>query len=349
MSDSSAVEAQARIHHAYFLGLQLAVNAEYGAEITGEWIYRLFRQQHDQYFLASFNKLGLEHLPHAVACARYHVLSNSIGGVPVEYAEESSTKAWVRFRYPRWMFAGPTICGVPKESGRGFLNGWYARNGISLNNPRLGFVCVSEDVTGEFGFCGYFKEFDRELSDEERLQFAKDERPPPFNANEQPDLPQGNWSEERLAKANRNYAVAYVKNGITTLSAIVGSKAAQQLGGRSARLIGLQYYAELAELIGATDGDYIASAEFLEQMFRGMDDEVLRIPTLNESSVTVKQSTLRIVNGLSGQDREDLLSCWIELWRGTVDAHRRFKTLRVDIADDVIKWIIADQVTDQHD
>ena len=50
--------------------------------------------------------LGLDGQPHAVACAKYHVLSNRIGGVAVEYMEESTTKAWVRFRYPRWMYDG---------------------------------------------------------------------------------------------------------------------------------------------------------------------------------------------------------------------------------------------------
>ena len=111
-----AIEAQATLHHAYFLGLQLMVTQQHGPEIAGEWTFQLFRRQHEQYFLSSFNKLGLSDLPDAVACAKYHVLANTVGGVPVEYAEESSTKAWVRFRYPRWMFGGPTICGVSVES-----------------------------------------------------------------------------------------------------------------------------------------------------------------------------------------------------------------------------------------
>ena len=88
-------------------------------------MFRLFRQQHEDKFLSSFAKLGLDGLPHAVACARYHVLSNGIGGVAVEYMEESDTKAWVRFRYPRWMVDGAAICGVPPEASRGSRRGWY--------------------------------------------------------------------------------------------------------------------------------------------------------------------------------------------------------------------------------
>ena len=47
-------------------------------------------------------------------------------GVAVEYMEESDAKAWVRFRYPRWMYDGPAICGMPIEASRG----GFARNGV---------------------------------------------------------------------------------------------------------------------------------------------------------------------------------------------------------------------------
>ena len=49
-------------------------------------MFRLFRKQHEEKFLSSFSKLGLDGLSDAVACAKYHVLSNGMGGVAVEYA-----------------------------------------------------------------------------------------------------------------------------------------------------------------------------------------------------------------------------------------------------------------------
>jgi hypothetical protein len=109
----AAIVAQAELHHQLLLGLELMVATREGPQVVGDWMFRLFRRQHEDKFLSSFSKLGLDGLPHAVACARYHVLSNSIGGVGVEYIEESDRKAWVRFRYPRWMFDGAAICGVP--------------------------------------------------------------------------------------------------------------------------------------------------------------------------------------------------------------------------------------------
>lgn len=127
MSDSHAISAQAELHHQYFIGLQLMVAVEESRSTVYDWMFRLFRRQHEEKFLSSFDKLGLRGLPDAIACAQYHALSNSLGGVAVEYMEESASKAWVRFRYPRWMYSGAAICGIPVEASRGFLYGWYGR------------------------------------------------------------------------------------------------------------------------------------------------------------------------------------------------------------------------------
>ena len=271
--ENSAIQAQADLHHQYFLGLQLMVAVEESKQTVFDWMFRLFRKQHEEKFLSSFSKLGLDGLPDAVACAKYHVLSNGMGGVAVEYMPESDTKAWVRFRYPRWMYAGPAICGIPMEAGRGFLHGWYAQNGVSLENPRLGFVCVSEDVTGQFGLCGYFKEYDRDLSPDERLIFAPDERTPLYDAEAQPIPPQSEWNELRLLKANRNYAVEYIRNGIAALIEVVGEARAEALAARAARLTGLQHYSVMAAATGAVDGGVEDAARFLVGMFSGMGDK----------------------------------------------------------------------------
>lgn len=74
-SDYAAMSAQAELHHQYLLGLELMVAANERPEVVGEWMRRLFRRLHEEKFLSSFRKLGLEGLPDAVACARYHTLS----------------------------------------------------------------------------------------------------------------------------------------------------------------------------------------------------------------------------------------------------------------------------------
>lgn len=339
---NSAIEAQAVMHHQYFLGLQLMVATTKGPAVVGDWMFQLFRRQHEEKFLSSFEKLGLSDLPHAVASARYHVLSNSMGGVSVEYMAESDTKAWVRFRYPRWMYDGAAICGIPVEASRGFLRGWYAQNGVSLGNPRLGFVCVSEDMTGQFGLCGYFREFDHNLTEDERLQFAPDETPPPYRAEDQPAPPDTQWSEERLAKANRNYAMEYIRNGMQALVSVIGADEARALSVRAARLIGLQTYQHLAGMVDGRDGDAADAAQFLAAMFTGMGDTCVVYAGTTRSTATVSQCGLRIVRDLDDQASDILLAPWIELWRGALSSHRVRKEVDVTRNGDTLLWTIQD-------
>ncbi len=341
LDEFQAIGAQARLHHAYLLGLQLMVSTRKGPEVMGDWMFRLFRRQHLEKFLASFDKLGLSGLPHAVACARYHTLSNSIGGVPVEYVAEHDRKAWVRFRYPRWMYDGPTICGVPVEVSRGFLRGWYAYNGVSLGNPRLGFVCVSEDMTGEFGLCGYFREFDRDLAEDERLQFARGELPPPADPAQQPAPPAESWDTLRLARANRNYALDYVRNGLCELARVIGAAECRELGGLAARLIGMQYFAETAGMLGVPDGGLAEAGDYLERMFAGMGDAVTREWAGNELKIT--EHGLRAVRGLAGAERDLVLACWAELWRGACRAQRELKGLDWEDGGESVVWRLGER------
>ena len=339
---NKAIQAQADLHHQYFLGLQLMVAVEENKQTVFDWMFRLFRKQHEEKFLSSFSKLGLDGLPDAVACAKYHVLSNGMGGVAVEYMPESDTKAWVRFRYPRWMYAGPAICGIPMEAGRGFLHGWYAQNGVSLKNPRLGFVCVSEDVTGQFGLCGYFKEYDHDLSPDERLIFSPDERAPLYDAEAQPAPPQSEWNEVRLLKANRNYAVEYIRNGIAALIEVVGEARAEVLAGRAARLIGLQHYSLMAAATGAVDGGVEDAARFLVGMFSGMGDKA-KVVDQSSSEAEILHEGFRVGRGLSGPARSVLFKSWTALWQGAISSHRAPMSLTSELADKdetTVRWTV---------
>lgn len=349
MYDQSAMRAQAELYHQYFLGLQLMVAVNEPAALTEKWMFRLFRRQHEEKFLSSFAKLGLDGLPDAVACAQYHVLSNSIGGVAVEYAYERDDKAWVRFRYPRWMYDGAVICGIPVESSRGVLRGWYAHNGVSLQNPQLGFVCVSEDMTGQYGLCGYFKEYAHDLSSTQRLQFAPHERPPKFDPKQQPVPPAHQWSDERLAKAHLNYAMEYVRNGVRALVAELGQERAMQLCHRAARLTGLQHFNRMALEVGAgveaeiiDGGGPSAAADFMLALWAGIG-EACQLSVLNEHAVQIEQRGIRLVRGLPLAERHALLSCCVELWRGTLQAQRELMQLDARIHSDGegIDWAIT--------
>ena len=94
------------LYHRYLTGLLLALASRTGATCGAEVVFHSFRRQQQEKFLDGMNKLNLMHLPHAVACAQYHTLSNALGGAKVEWIPESDKKSRVRYLPPRWIFDG---------------------------------------------------------------------------------------------------------------------------------------------------------------------------------------------------------------------------------------------------
>ena len=219
------------LYHNYLTGLILTTVSRRSGADAAELIFRTFRRQHLEKFLPGLAKLGLSALPHAVACAQYHYLSNHVGGVRVEYMYESDRKAWVRYVPPRWIYDGATICGVPTEVSSAMLRGWHAHNGVSLGNARLGFVCTKQTTDGQPGLEGYYLEYDRDLAPEERLRFAPNEDGPDFDPARAPRLEGADWPQERLRKITRNYSMDYVRTILPVLAETFGDEEATRLGG----------------------------------------------------------------------------------------------------------------------
>ena len=226
----SAAQLVADIYHAWITGLVLTLVARKDAATAEEFVFRLFRRQHLQRFLPGLEKLGLSTQPHAVAAAKYHYFSNQLGGVKVEYYEESERKAWVRYPPPRWMWEGTAICGIPSGVNRAMLRGWHAHNGVTLGNPRLGFVCTKTTVDGQPGLEGYYYEYDFDLEADARLVFRPEESCPRVTISDLPTLDSHLWPAERQAKAHRNYAMEYVRNALPLLVAMLGPEQARYLG-----------------------------------------------------------------------------------------------------------------------
>ena len=76
-------------------------------------------------------------------------------------------------------------------------------------------------------------------------------------------------------------------------------------------------------------------------MFRGMGDDVAITDQDENAGVIVRQGRLRIMRGLSADEREDLLACWIEIWRGVVHAHRDFMDVAVHTSVESLEWRIS--------
>ena len=218
-----------------------------GTADAAEFVFRVFRRQQQERFLPGLEKLGLDHLPPAVAAAQYHYLSNWIGGVHVEYMYETDRKAWIRYPPPRWIWRGTAICGVPGEVSRAMLRGWHANNGVALGNLKLGFVCTKQSVDGQDGLEGYYCEYDHPLELDQRLVFARHLEAPLFDPATAPALPVASWPKPRLEKAYRNYAMEYVRTAAPVMVQVFGPEDAGYLLHLTGKLIGMQYFDEIAQ------------------------------------------------------------------------------------------------------
>jgi hypothetical protein len=331
----------ADLYHAYLTGFILSAVTRRGEAAAADLVFGTFRRQHLEKFLPGLAKLGLTHLPHAVACAQYHYLSNQLGGVKVEYMYESHDKAWVRYVPPRWIFDGTAICAVPSALSRAMLRGWHAHNGVTLGNPRLGFVCTKQTTDGQAGLEGYYREYDRDLAPEERLSFAPGEDGPDFDPTAAPAVDALLWPRDRLLKAYRNYAMDYVRTILPEAMARLGPAEAGFLGRLTGRLIGMQYHDHIARRLGVEGRSAAAFADLLERFGRAQGDDV---DTRREGDgVTVTQRTWRLMRGVGPQPPE-VFDAWNGLWEGALAVHDRRLRLQVigrrDLGDPAWIWLI---------
>lgn len=324
--DTDGYAAVETVYHAYLTGLILTLVTRAGAGQAAEVVLRTFRRQQLARFLPGLCKLGLDRLPHAVACAQYHYLSNQVGGVKVEYVYESDRKAWVRYPPPRWIWSGTALCAIPSEVSRAVLRGWHANNGVVLGNPRLGFVCTGQTVDGQPGLEGYYKEWDHDLPPEERLQFSPGEECPPFVAERAPVLSEQAWPEARLRKVLRNYAMEYITSIVPETVAALGPAEGGHLAATAARLVGMHSFDAMAALLGGVAPGARGFATFLARIARAQGDDAVLDGT--GDAWAVRQGTWRLM-----RERADLspavFDAWNELWVGAALAHDRRLTLDV--------------------
>ncbi len=339
-----AYKAVAQLYHAYLTGLILTTVTHRNHDAAAHLVFQTFRRQHLEKFLPGLRKLGLDNLPHAVACAQYHYLSNFLGGVKVEYIYESDHKAWVRYLPPRWIFAGTAICAVTTDISRAMLRGWHAHNGVSLGNPRLGFVCTKQTVDGQYGLEGYYHEYDHDLAPEERLRFAPGEEGPDLDPNVVPRAEGLDWPEARLRKVERNYAMEYVRTMLPVMVEVFGPEDAAHLGRRTGRLIGMQYYDETAGLLAIRDSSLDAFAGLMAKMAEAQGDQITWEP--QGDALVIRQIGWRLMQGLEPLPMA-IFDAWNGLWEGLLAVHNRHLFLevmrRTDVGDSHIEWRVREQ------
>ena len=335
-----ACKAVARLYNALMTGVVLSLVAHESAEAARAFVFAHFRRQHLEKFLPGLKKLGLDGLPDAVACAQYHYLSNALGGVKTEYVRESDRKAWVRYPPPRWIWQGTAICAIPRAVNEAMLHGWHGHNGVSLGNPRLGFVCTGETVLGDAGLEGYYFEHDHDIAPEERVRFAPGERMPRFDAGAAPKLDSASWPAERLAKVERSYAMEYVRSLLPATEGLFGVEQATRIVGRAARLIGLQFFEETAAMLGIAGDDVRAFAAYLAGIAAAQGEQV----ELREEgdAFVVTQQGWRLMQGILLNDEASAFCAWNALWEGALAAHNRDLTLHTQRSGDAIVWHVRE-------
>jgi hypothetical protein len=336
-ASTAGFKAVAKLYNALMTGLVLTLVTQRDAEAARRFVFAHFRRQHLEKFLPGLKKLGLDGLPHAIACAQYHYFSNALGGVKTQYMPESERKAWVRYPPPRWIWQGSAICAVPREVNEAMLHGWHGHNGVTLGNPRLGFVCTGQTVQGDPGLEGYYFEYERDLAPHERVRFVSDERAPHFDPVRAPKLDSQSWPAERLLKVERSYAMEYVRSMLPTMLEQFGAEEAVALVGRTARLIGLQFYDELANLLAVAGSDSADFAQLLAAMAAAQGEEV-DISRAGTTSLVV-QKGWRLMNGVAAGD--SMFPAWNALWEGALAVHNRDLMLTTERHNETIRWRIA--------
>jgi hypothetical protein len=201
---------------------------------------------------------------------------------------------------------------------------------------------TAQTTDGQHGLSGYFLEHERELAPEERLQFRPGELPPPFDPNAAPRLPEA-WTAERLAKAQRNYAMEYIRSGLPRLAEIFGPAEAAHLGRITGRLVGAQLYKETAALLGleAGEGGAEGFARFMAALAAGEGDAASVVAS--GDAVLVMRAGWRLMRGLEPLSPA-VFEAWNGLLEGAIAVHDRFllldATARLDFGDAASVWRI---------
>ncbi len=231
--------------------IQLTILREKGEGALADFKFKILNRHQRNHFLSGVDRLGISRdLPPAVIAGRYHYLSNIIGGLEMEYIEESPKKVWVRYLPPAWSFPGLSICAVPSSAPRRMFAGWHPYNGPSLGTNRLAFVVTKTFQDGEPYDEGYFEEFDYDLTPDERLQFRVVTRSPDFDPAAAPKLDPKQWPADRLSKAFRNFSRGYLRDGVMTSLEMFGLHGAARIVAQAVRLCALQHVLDFAAGFG---------------------------------------------------------------------------------------------------
>ncbi|SHI03241.1 hypothetical protein [Pollutimonas bauzanensis] len=231
-------------------------------------LWSLMLHQHQQgFYKQGLKKLGIrEDEPPAVIAAKYHWYTNLIGGLSMEYVEETPKKVWIRYTAPMWTYPGTTLMAMPSSLRRTIFSIWHPANGRMMGNKRLGWVATKFVMEGHPYDEGYFIEHDHDLAPGEELKFEQADHTPEFDPEAAPKLDPEIWPEARKLKARRNWSREYVHTTVDCLTQMYGPYITRFLFEETMRGMAVQYTHEMKRITGVQGNDAAAITEFFARM-----------------------------------------------------------------------------------
>jgi hypothetical protein len=236
-------------------------------------LWALMLHQHQQgFYEQGLRKLGImPNEPPAVAAAKYHWFTNLIGGLTMEYVEETSKKVWIRYTAPMWTYPGTTMLAMPASLRRTIFSIWHPANGRMMGNKRLGWVATKFIMEGDPYDEGYFCEYDHDLAPGEELRFEQVAHTPEFDPMKAPRLDPALWPEARMLKARRSWSREYVSTTLDCLLQMYGPHTTYYLWEQTMRCLAVQYAHELKADAGIVGNDASAIAAFFAQLLKAQN------------------------------------------------------------------------------
>jgi len=270
-----------------YTALQLTVLRDKGPVALEQLKYQFLTRHQAGHFVDGVRKLGLDPSePPAVVAGKYHYLSNILGGLRMEYIEESSRKTWIRYLAPSWGYEGLAVAVIPPSVQRMTYAGWHPRNAEALGAPGLVFVVTKVFQYGEPYGEGYFEELDHPVPLDRRIVFRNTAMSPDFDPARAPKLDAKAWPPERLHRVRRSFARGYLADTIMTVVEMYGVPDTSHLLAQAMRAVAIQYGNELKADLAALEDSVYGIATLVARLARFADEEL-------EVHVDKKRVTIR--------------------------------------------------------
>lgn len=276
---------------------------EKGELALNELVVKLHVGHQKELFLDGLKKLGIDGDPPAVAAAKYHYLSNMIGGLDLEYIEESPRKVWIRYKTPLWTFAGVAMLAMPPRMRRKVFSAWHPRNGEYLDCPGLQWVATKFSMEGDPYDEGYFIEHDNPVHADEKVVFETAAKTPEFDPAKAPTLDPVIWPEARILKARAKFSEGYVQAATDTLLSMFGEVDTAYMLGRVARGLAIQYLPQLRDELGSQGSDLTSVIDFWSKLLTATR-QTFEVEQTSSDSYQIRLSSFRPYKGASEEIRK---------------------------------------------